>query len=81
MEVEVTHRIVEVSENEYHTKGDYNNSKDLTPVKQENIRGKVIFNSFFLGYTYVHYRYYLLFLVIMTVIVLNIVFKKEDEKS
>ena len=76
IEADVTHRIVEVSENEYYTKGDYNNARDLKPVKQENIIGKIVFNSYELGYIFINYRYYLIFLTIFTIVVLNMIFTK-----
>ncbi len=38
----VTHRIVEVGENGYITKGDANNTTDREPVLKENIVGKVV---------------------------------------
>lgn len=76
LEADVTHRIVEVFENEYYTKGDYNNARDLNSVKQENIIGKIVFNSYELGYIFINYRYYLIFLTIFTIVVLNMIFTK-----
>lgn len=40
--VTVTHRIIEITENGYLTKGDANNTDDGTPIPQEKIVGKVI---------------------------------------
>lgn len=78
LEADVTHRIVEIGENEYYTKGDYNNARDLNPVKKENIVGKVVYNSFMLGYIFVNYRYYMVFLTIFTIVVLNMIFTKSQ---
>lgn len=39
----VTHRIIEKNENEYITKGDANNREDGKTVKNEEIKGKVLF--------------------------------------
>lgn len=78
LDADVTHRIVEVGENDYYTKGDYNNTRDLNTVKKENIIGKVVFNSFTLGYIFVNYRYYLIFLMIFTIVVLNMIFTKSQ---
>lgn len=41
----VTHRIIEIQENNYVTKGDNNNTIDSEKVTLENIDGKVIYNS------------------------------------
>lgn len=45
----ITHRIVRVNEEEYTTKGDYNNTEDNEKVKKEQIKGKVILHSKILG--------------------------------
>ena len=44
----VTHRIITIDDNIYITRGDANNEND-DGVKKENILGKVIFHSYFLG--------------------------------
>lgn len=46
----ITHRIVDIKDNVYITKGDNNNSIDSFTVSSENILGKVIFNIPKLGY-------------------------------
>lgn len=64
----ITHRIVEIVEEGYKTKGDSNNTEDENIVKIEQIQGKVIFHSKLLGIL-LKYRYYviviLLFLLIL----------------
>jgi len=45
-----THRIVEVKNGTYITKGDMNNASDAKPVTQREIIGKVIFDAPYLGY-------------------------------
>ena len=72
---DVTHRIVEKTDEGYYTKGDYNNYKDINLVKSNRIIGKVIFNSFEIGYIFVQYKYYLIFLIVFSATVLNIVFQ------
>ena len=76
LNADVTHRIVEALEDGYYTKGDYNNARDLNIVNPEQIIGKVVFNSFELGYIFVHYRYYLFFLMTVTIVVFNILLSK-----
>ena len=73
LEADVTHRIVEKTEGGYYTKGDYNNIRDLNIVKPEQIIGKVIFNSFTLGFIFVNYRYYIIFLIIFIIFFLDII--------
>ena len=45
-----THRIVEVKNGTYITKGDRNNAPDVKPVTQKEIIGKVVFDVPYLGY-------------------------------
>lgn len=46
----ITHRIAEIKDSIYTTKGDANDSADTEPVRQEQILGKVVFSLPFLGY-------------------------------
>lgn len=46
----VTHRIVEVQETEYITKGDHNKDVDITSLHNQQIIGKVIVAIPYLGY-------------------------------
>ncbi len=39
----VTHRVTEIHDNEYTTKGDANNTEDAAPVTAENYIGKTVF--------------------------------------
>lgn len=59
----VTHRIIEITNEGYITKGDFNNTEDEKVVKKEQIQGKVIFHSKLLGKIY-EYRYYLIIIVV-----------------
>ncbi|MEP7162598.1 MAG: signal peptidase I [Candidatus Moraniibacteriota bacterium] len=45
-----THRIVEVRDGKYMTRGDANNAEDLRPVSRFEIIGKVLFSVPFIGY-------------------------------
>ncbi len=45
----VTHRIIDIKNNEYITKGDINNVND-TSINKSQVEGKVIFNSAFFGF-------------------------------
>ncbi len=45
-----THRIVEIKNGTYITKGDRNNAPDTKPVSQREIIGKVVFDAPHLGY-------------------------------
>ena len=70
----ITHRIVQITEEGYITKGDANNTEDETVVKQEQIQGKVIFHSKLLGKIY-YYRYYLLAICIFFIMIQTIYHK------
>lgn len=70
----ITHRIVQITEEGYITKGDANNTEDETVVKQEQIQGKVIFHSKLLGRIY-YYRYYLLAICIFFIMIQTIYHK------
>lgn len=45
-----THRIAEIKDSVYTTKGDANDSADTEPVRQEQILGKVVLSLPYLGY-------------------------------
>lgn len=47
--ITTTHRIVDEKDGEFITKGDFNNTTDRDPVPMEDIHGKVIWKSLFLG--------------------------------
>lgn len=83
IDIAVTHRIVDIDGEKLYTQGDNNNSRDLNPVTKDIIVGKVIYNSYFLGYLYVNYRFFIMILIIIFVIALNILLsptKKNNEK-
>lgn len=54
--ITTTHRIVGYDGNYFITKGDFNNTADLDPLPPENIHGKVIWHSTFLGKFLVYIR-------------------------
>lgn len=64
----VTHRIIDKKEDNFITKGDYNNSKDKEKVKKENIQGKVIFHSKILGWI-IKYSVIILIILIFLLII------------
>lgn len=67
----VTHRIIDVKDNKYITKGDNNNCIDEKDIEYQEIEGKVIFHSKLLGKVY-QFRYYLIILFILILIYLII---------
>ena len=69
----ITHRIKEVSDNGYVTKGDFNNVPDAGIVKDEQIKGKVILHSKLLGKLF-EYRYYLI--IVLSLLLILIFFIK-----
>ena len=73
----ITHRIVQITDEGYITKGDANNAEDETVVKQEQIQGKVIFQSKLLGKIY-YYRYYLLAICIFFIMIQTIYHKLKN---
>lgn len=75
----ITHRIVECKDKGYLTQGDNNNICDKNIVLKEQIIGKVVLHSKFLGYVYVNYRYCLIFLIIFSLIMLNIKAPRKGE--
>lgn len=78
---DVTHRIIKITENGYYTKGDFNNVEDLNIVTKDRIVGKLVFNSYLLGYAILNYRYVLLALIMLFIIVFNVIFSKKDVKE
>ena len=72
IDIDVTHRIVEIDEDDIYTQGDYNNARDLNPIHKDSIVGKVVYNSYFLGYLYTNYKYYILVLTVLLIIAINI---------
>ena len=72
LKVPVTHRITRISEDRFYTKGDFNNIEDLHPVTNREIIGKVIFHSYYLGTLYIKYKYFLLVILIMIIVLINI---------
>lgn len=73
----VTHRIVNTSNDEYITKGDFNNTND-TNINKEQVEGKVIFRSAFLG---LYIIYFLKPTIIFLLLVLMYVIAKQDKKE
>lgn len=81
IDIDVTHRIVEINGDEIYTQGDYNNARDLHPTSKENIVGKVIWNSTFLGNLYVHYKFQILALMILIIVAFNVLFSEPKSKN
>lgn len=81
MGADVTHRIIKITENGYYTKGDFNNVEDLNIVTKDRIVGRLVFNSYLLGYAILNYRYVLLTLIMLLIIVFNVIFSKKDVKE
>lgn len=80
IDIDVTHRIVKIDNDEIYTKGDNNNARDLHPTTRDKIVGKVIWNSTFLGNLYVKYKIQILVIMILIIIVVNI-FPESKNKS
>lgn len=78
----VTHRIIQVNENEkFITKGDANNVQDKKMVISNQIIGKVIFHSKILGILFYKYKKTTITLIIASLIFTNlssILFRKEE---
>lgn len=70
----LTHRVIEVCDYGFVTKGDFNNIQDEEIVKKENIQGKVIFHSKILG---ILFRYNIIFVLIFVFLL----FIKKDKRS
>ncbi len=81
IESNVTHRIVELTENNVYTKGDYNNTRDLYPVTYANIIGKVIWSSYFLGCLLLKYKYILIILLLLSVFAFNLILDDTTKNS
>lgn len=65
----ITHRIIEKNKEGYITKGDFNNTKDERIVKQEQIKGKVIFHTKWLGRLY-KYHYLIIAIIVLLLLFL-----------
>lgn len=61
----ITHRLVNVENNNWLTKGDANNSIDPWQIQENQIKGKVIFHIPYLGYLLALIKKYGLFLVLL----------------
>ena len=82
LKTNVTHRVIEKTEEGYITKGDNNNTPDIDVVTKENVIGKVIFNSYYLGHIYIHYRYLIIIILILLMFILNIsIINKSDRRG
>ena len=75
----ITHRIIKIGE-EIITKGDNNNVED-SPIKNENIIGKVIYHSKTLGIIYMVFLkpFILIYMLILIFISVYEKYKKEEE--
>lgn len=69
----ITHRILQIDENNFTTKGDSNEISDET-TNIHNIQGKVVFHSKTLG---IFYLYYLKFVVCIYIAIMFLVYLQE----
>ena len=73
----ILHRVIDQSKDSYITKGDANDSSDLSPVELSQVKGKYIFNIPYLGYFLFYVKKYI-FIVLLLIIVL---WRKKDENK
>lgn len=78
IDADVSHRIVEINADGIYTKGDNNNIRDLNSITTKDIVGKVVWNSYFLGYFLLKYRYILIILLVWLFLAINFIFKKPN---
>lgn len=76
----VTHRIIEKNNDNFITKGDKNNEKDVE-ISGDKILGKVIFSSLILGVFIRKYLKYVFILFTVFVVILNIFSKFKEKKE
>lgn len=76
LQMPITHRITHIEGSRYYTKGDYNNIEDYITATPQTIIGKVIWNSYYLGSLYVHYKFILVVLLILVFLLINILPQK-----
>lgn len=67
---QVTHRVIDIEDGAYITKGDANEGEDATPVTKEQIVGTVVLSIPYLGYvaSYLHKKYALFFIAALFVL-------------
>ena len=76
----VTHRIITIDDNIYITRGDANNEND-DGVKKEDILGKVIFHSYFLGKIITDYLKIIIIIYAVFVVLYEIFYNLKMIKS
>lgn len=64
----ITHRIIERNGSNFVTKGDNNNTEDIEQVSKQNIEGKVILKSKFLGWLYKHWIMAVVVIILLVVL-------------
>lgn len=64
----ITHRIIERKGSNFVTKGDNNNTEDIEQVSKENIEGKVILKSKFLGWLYKHWIIAVIVIILLLIL-------------
>ncbi len=75
--VVVTHRIVDIIDDKYQTKGDNNNVADEDLIQYDNVEGVKIFKIPLLGYVILFIRdNFVLILVLLGMLMLYLTFKK-----
>lgn len=78
----VTHRIIDINEKGMiTTKGDFNNTIDKMQITKENIIGKVVYNSGFLGLLLHKYRLISIIILISIMLFMNCYFAIFKERK
>ena len=75
----ITHRLVDISNDEYITKGDANETIDPSYIKKDDIIGKVILAIPFIGYILTYFRNHLI-LFIFLIVSLVLIYDKIPKK-
>lgn len=77
----VTHRIVRCDGDSFFTKGDYNNLEDKFAINNQEVIGKMIWHSYFLGSLYVHYKFAILLILFLVLLLINILLPPKERAT
>ncbi len=81
-DVQVTHRVIKKNEDSFITKGDFNNTEDLAPVKFDKYIGRTNVYIPYVGYVLSFFQSSIGILIVSTVVVLNVlIIIFEDSKK
>lgn len=84
-DIPITHRIMKYNAKEdyYITKGDNNNTEDKNKLKENDIIGKVVYQSYDMGNFIMKYSsiLYLLSLIVILVCILILIFRRKDSRG